>query len=79
MLVIIAPDTEDIAPGPRYRRLERHRGERNCRALGFLNVAFGTVPLELEQWLACVAIASVVLWASELRKLAGRVFRRPAA
>ena len=28
------------------------------RVLGFLNVAFGTVPLELEQWLVCVAIFS---------------------
>jgi magnesium-transporting ATPase (P-type) len=34
----------------------------------FLNVAFGTVPLELDQWFACAAIASIVLWASELRK-----------
>ena len=37
--------------------------------LGFLNVAFGTVPLTLDQWLVCVAMASVVLWFSELRKL----------
>jgi calcium-translocating P-type ATPase len=36
----------------------------------FLNVAFGTVPLTLDQWLACAALASVVLWANELRKLA---------
>ena len=34
-----------------------------------LNVAFGTVPLSLDQWLDCVAMASLVLWASELRKL----------
>ena len=44
--------------------------------LGFLNSAFGTVPLTLEQWLICVAMASVVLWYSELRKLASRT-RRP--
>src|SRR5687768_9023768 len=44
--------------------------------IDFLNVAFGTVPLELQQWLACTAIASVVLWVSELRKLANR-FRAP--
>jgi magnesium-transporting ATPase (P-type) len=36
--------------------------------LGFLNVAFGTVPLTLDQWLICVAMGSVVLWVSELRK-----------
>ncbi len=37
--------------------------------IGFLNVAFGTVPLNLDQWLICLAMASVVLWYSELRKL----------
>ena len=36
--------------------------------LGFLNVAFGTVPLTLDQWLICMAMGSVVLWVSELRK-----------
>ena len=40
--------------------------------VAFLNVAFGTVPLELEQWFACAAIASVVLWFSELRKCVSR-------
>ena len=35
----------------------------------FLNVAFGTVPLTWDQWVACLAIASLVLWARELRKL----------
>jgi magnesium-transporting ATPase (P-type) len=40
--------------------------------LGFLNLAFGTVPLALEQWLLCAAMASVVLWYSELRKLVNR-------
>ncbi len=44
--------------------------------LGFLNLAFGTVPLTLDQWLVCAAMASVVLWYSELRKLASRVLRR---
>ena len=40
----------------------------------FLNLAFGTVPLTLDQWLTCLAMASVVLIYSELRKLiAGRV------
>ena len=40
----------------------------------FLNLAFGTVPLSLDQWLACLAMASVVLVYSELRKLGVRVF-----
>jgi P-type Ca2+ transporter type 2C len=34
-----------------------------------LNVAFGTVPLTLEQWALCAAMGSVVMWFSELRKL----------
>jgi Ca2+-transporting ATPase len=42
---------------------------------GFLNVAFGTVPLDAGQWLSCVAMASVVLWFGELRKLLGRALR----
>lgn len=42
--------------------------------VGFLNLAFGTVPLAPDQWLVCVAMASVVLWFDELRKLATRVF-----
>jgi len=45
--------------------------------IGLLNVAFGTVPLTLDQWLACVAIASFVLWASEVRKLVHRLTHRP--
>ena len=36
--------------------------------LRFLNVAFGTVPLTFNQWLLCAAMASVVLWYSELGK-----------
>ena len=36
--------------------------------LHFLNLAFGTVPLAFSQWLLCAAMASVVLWYSELRK-----------
>jgi len=43
--------------------------------LGFLNLAFGTVPLDLNQWLLCAAMASIVLWASELRKLVVRLSR----
>ncbi len=37
--------------------------------VGWLNVAFGTVPLTLGQWAGCAALASAVLWVSELRKL----------
>ena len=42
--------------------------------LDFLNLAFGTVPLTLEQWALCTAMASSVLWTSELRKLAVRAW-----
>ena len=44
--------------------------------LDFLNVAFGTVPLAFDQWLVCAAMASVVLWYSELRKLVSRAWGR---
>ncbi len=44
--------------------------------LGFLNLAFGTVPLAFDQWLVCAAMASVVLWFSELRKLVSRAWGR---
>jgi P-type Ca2+ transporter type 2C len=36
--------------------------------VGWLNTAFGTVPLALDQWALCAAMASGVLWAGELRK-----------
>lgn len=35
----------------------------------WLNAGFGTVPLSLPQWAACIAFGSLVLWASEARKL----------
>ena len=41
----------------------------------FLNTAFGTSPLTLDQWLTCLAMASAVLWLSELRKLIRRALR----
>lgn len=44
--------------------------------LAFLNLAFGTAPLAFDQWLLCVAMASVVLWYSELRKLVSRAWGR---
>jgi len=36
--------------------------------LEILNLAFGTAPLALDQWLVCAAMGSVVLWYSELSK-----------
>ena len=44
--------------------------------LPWLNVVFGTVPLSLEQWALCVAMASSVLWTSELRKWGQRAWAR---
>ena len=44
--------------------------------LPFLNNAFGTTPLALEEWLICLGLASVVLWADEAKKLAERRLRR---
>ena len=44
--------------------------------LEFLNVAFRTVPLTFDQWLVCIAMASMVLWFSELRKLMARTSQR---
>jgi P-type Ca2+ transporter type 2C len=43
--------------------------------LPFLNDAFGTTPLGGEDWLICVGLASVVLWADEAKKLAWRWLR----
>jgi P-type Ca2+ transporter type 2C len=40
--------------------------------LPFLQRAFRTVPLDAGDWLVCVAAASSVLWAMELKKLAAR-------
>jgi magnesium-transporting ATPase (P-type) len=45
--------------------------------LPFLNEAFSTVPLSLTEWLACLAIASLVLWAEEAKKLVIRARERP--
>jgi magnesium-transporting ATPase (P-type) len=47
--------------------------------LAFMNDAFSTTPLDLGDWGICVALASVVLWADELRKLAARQSRPAAA
>jgi P-type Ca2+ transporter type 2C len=42
--------------------------------LPFLNTAFGTAPLTLQQWLVCAAMGSVVLGYCEVRKAALRFF-----
>ena len=41
-----------------------------------LNDAFSTTPLSARDWFACVALASVVLWADEAKKLLSRVLAR---
>ena len=38
----------------------------------FLNDAFDTAPLGLGEWLICIGLASVVLWADEAKKLVER-------
>jgi len=40
--------------------------------LAWLQIAFGTAALTVGQWLLCAAMASGVLWYSELRKAIGR-------
>jgi P-type Ca2+ transporter type 2C len=44
----------------------------------FLNDAFRTTPLSGDDWLVCVGLASLVLVAAELKKLAGRAWRSRA-
>ena len=44
-----------------------------------LQGAFSTVALSARDWLVCAAVASSVVWAMELRKLAGRLGRRPVS
>ena len=40
--------------------------------LPFLNSAFDTTPISFADWLLCICLASVVLWADEAKKLVGR-------
>jgi magnesium-transporting ATPase (P-type) len=47
--------------------------------LPFLREAFTTAPLSLTQWLVCTAMASTVLWASEIRKLGLRLLYHRAS
>jgi P-type Ca2+ transporter type 2C len=44
----------------------------------FLNTAFGTAPLTLQQWLTCALLASAVLWFSEIRKVFMRNKKTPS-
>ena len=44
--------------------------------LPFLNEAFSTTPLTLGEWVACIGLASIVLWAAEVKKLIERRLRR---
>jgi P-type Ca2+ transporter type 2C len=45
-------------------------------SLPLLNEAFDTVPLSFGDWLTCIALGSVVLWADELKKLVASGLRR---
>ena len=42
----------------------------------FLNEPFGTASLTTREWLTSVALASIVLWADELKKLLERSMQR---
>jgi magnesium-transporting ATPase (P-type) len=44
----------------------------------FMNEAFDTTPLDAGDWLICIALASVVLWAVEAKKLVQRWVGRRA-
>ena len=44
--------------------------------VSFLNAAFGTLPLSLDQWLLCLAMSSSVLWFSEIRKWITRRYNK---
>ncbi len=46
--------------------------------LSFLNTAFGTAPLTIQQWFFCILMASAVLWVSEGRKLVFRWVHKTA-
>ncbi|MFT2816771.1 cation-translocating P-type ATPase [Leifsonia sp. A12D58] len=45
----------------------------------FLQVAFGTASLDLAHWATCIALASVVLWYDEIRKIVLRALARRRA
>ena len=45
----------------------------------FMQTAFSTTALSLENWLTCTAVASTVIWTREIFKLFVRVIRRTKA
>ncbi|HEY5877110.1 MAG TPA: cation-translocating P-type ATPase [Ilumatobacteraceae bacterium] len=47
--------------------------------LPFLNDAFDTTSLGVDDWLLCTGLASIVLWADEAKKLMQRLVRRRAS
>jgi P-type Ca2+ transporter type 2C len=47
--------------------------------VSFLNKAFDTMPLTGRDWMICVALASIVLWADEAKKLVVRLIRSSSA
>ncbi len=47
--------------------------------LPFLNDAFDTTSLGVDEWLLCTGLASIVLWADEAKKLLQRLLRRRAS
>ena len=40
--------------------------------LPFMNHVFDTTPLPLGDWLTCIGLASIVLWADEIKKVVTR-------
>ncbi len=44
--------------------------------IGFMNDAFETTPLTANDWLTCIGLASIVLWADELKKICQRLVDR---
>jgi P-type Ca2+ transporter type 2C len=44
--------------------------------VSFLNKAFDTMPLTARDWMICIALASIVLWADEAKKLVQRLAQR---
>jgi hypothetical protein len=46
--------------------------------VSFLNSAFDTTPLGVDDWLICLGLASVVVWADEAKKLVRRRLLRAA-
>jgi P-type Ca2+ transporter type 2C len=44
--------------------------------IGFLNDAFDTTPLHAGDWILCIGLGSIVLWADELKKVVKRLLGR---